>query len=107
MERTTQFSFAKVNGKNMMVKTNGYSSKEPEDSVLVCDAEALLTLPYNKSDLMYYKLKLNCHNFTFVNLKCSQVSNYFWTEVNGGLSASEFITCYINQHKKLSMTIQP
>ena len=32
MERTTQFSFAKVNGKNMMVKTNGYFSKEPEDS---------------------------------------------------------------------------
>ena len=76
------------------------AKNKPLLSVIVCDTVALLTLPFNNSDILYYKLKLNAHNFTFLNLKIDKVDNYFWTEINSGLNASEFVFCYVMQLKK-------
>lgn len=45
---------------------------------------------------MYYKLKLQCHNFTVYDCKTRKVTIYFWHEADGGVSANEFTSCLID-----------
>ena len=64
--------------------------------VLTSDAESLMVSPVNNSNAMYYRTKLNFHNFTIYNLESRNVINYFWTEVDGNIESSHFASIYID-----------
>ena len=58
------------------------------------DTEALLA-PLNDSGLMFFHSKLNLHNFKFYDLTLD-VLNYIWSENNGDIKSSSFVTCYVD-----------
>ena len=86
-------------------KNEGFDLKEKDKKsannkdtfVFTADTEALLIAPLNDANCMFFRTKLNLHNFTFFNLFDKDVMNYLWTEVNGDLEASTFTTCFISQ----------
>ena len=86
------------------LKDEGFALKEKDkcsaDSiskfVLTADTESLLQAPLNNSDIMFFRSKLNLHNFTFYDLKSRKVVNYLWSEVNGLIEAANFTSCYID-----------
>ena len=84
-------------------KNEGFALKEKDKAsadniskfVITSDTESLLLAPLNDADIMFFRTKLNLHNFTFYDLKTRKVMNYVWSEVNGEIEASNFTTCYI------------
>lgn len=62
-------------------------------SVWAMDVQAVLILPRLYASALYYKTKLASHNFTFYNLKTKDVRIYYWTEVEGDVSANCFASC--------------
>ena len=64
--------------------------------VVTADTEALLLAPLNDSGLMFFHSKLNLHNFTFYDLLTKDVLNYVWSENNGDIKSSSFVTCYVD-----------
>ena len=69
---------------------------------VTADTESLLLSPLNDANIMFFRTKLNLHNFTFYNLKNKDVMNYLWSEVNGDLEASNFTSCYIAYLERLT-----
>ena len=55
---------------------------------------------------MYYRSKLNIHNFTLYNLKSHTVLNYQGTEVHGDLESDNFRSIY-NDYIKMQLEAQP
>ena len=86
------------------LKDEGFALKEKDkcsaDSiskfVLTADTESLLQAPLNNSDIMFFRSKLNLHNFTLYDLKSRKVVNYLWSEVNGVIEAANFTSGYID-----------
>ena len=61
----------------------------------------MLTAPNNDAGIMFFHSKFNIHNFTFYDLKTRNVLNYVWSEINGEVASSNFMTCYIGYLSKL------
>ncbi|WAR05978.1 LOW QUALITY PROTEIN: hypothetical protein MAR_021347, partial [Mya arenaria] len=62
--------------------------------VITMDLQAVLLCPKLQASALYYHTKLACHNFTIMDISCKSVSCYFWTEVEGDLTASSFTSVY-------------
>lgn len=45
---------------------------------------------------MFYKKKLQLHNFTIYKLNDHDVTLYVWNKTDGNVTANEFTTCIIN-----------
>ena len=75
------------------------SANNTDTVVYTADTEVLLIAPFNDANCMFFRTKLNLHNFTFFNLHDKEVMNYLWTEVNGDLEAPTFVSCYISELK--------
>ena len=73
---------------------------------VTADTVSLLLLPLNDANIMFFRTKLNLHDFTFYNLKNKDVVNYLWSEVNGDLEASNFTSCYIAYLKALERNMR-
>lgn len=58
---------------------------------LTIDVQAVKICPVLNASAMYYKMKLNCHNFTIYNLATHQSTCYWWNETEADLSASTFV----------------
>lgn len=54
------------------------------------DVQALLAAPKSNVSSLYYKSKLNVHNFCAFNLKTKEAYCFLWNETEGGVSAEEF-----------------
>ena len=93
-------------------KNKGFVLKEKDKEeannkdkfVITADTEALLIAPLNNANIMFFRTKLNLHNFTFYNLKDKSVQNYLWTESNGDLDASSFASCFLDYINKIVNT---
>lgn len=72
--------------------------------VFTMDVQAVKLCPNIKASAIYYKQRLQTHNFTVYNLSTHQCSNYWWNETNGDLTASSFISCIIYHLKTYSLT---
>ena len=89
---------------HQMRKNEGFALKEKDKEmadnnyvfVITADTEALLTVPRNNANIMFFHSRLNLHNFTFYDLKTREVLNYVWSENNGDIESNNFTTCYIN-----------
>ena len=75
----------KKKNEGLALKQNDKDSADKTKVVLTADTEALVLAPLNSVNVMYFRSKLNLHNFTFYNLKSSDVINYLWSEINGKL----------------------
>lgn len=71
-------------------------AEEGKRHVFTMDAQAVKLCPNINASAIYFKQRLQVHNFTVYNLGTHQCTNYWWSEVNGDLSASVFISCIIN-----------
>ena len=77
-----------VYDEHMRKKNEGFDLKEADKKnannkdtfVATADTEALLIAPLNDANCMFFRTKLNLHNFTFFNLHDKRVMNYLWTE---------------------------
>lgn len=63
------------------------------------DVEAVKLCPDINASAIYYKQRLQVHNFTIYNIGNHQCTNYWWNETEGNLTASSFISCIIHHLK--------
>ena len=95
----SQLDFQKhqdLKNKGLALKQVDKDSADASTFVITADTEALLTSPNNDANIMFFRSKLNLHNFTFYDLKTREVMNYLWTEINGDIESSNFTSCYID-----------
>lgn len=86
--------------KHIKMKDEARAAKrEAEESgthqklVLAMDMQCVILSPKTK---MYYKQKLQIHNFTIYEINDSNVTLYVWHEANGGVTINEFASCINN-----------
>lgn len=71
--------------------------KEKENIlVLSVDLQSVLMAPKSKVSSLYYRTKLQVHNFTFYNLQTRDGFCFLWNETEGGLSSEEFATIWLD-----------
>ncbi|CAG9814670.1 unnamed protein product [Phaedon cochleariae] len=61
----------------------------------VVDVQAVKLCPVLQASSLYYKTKLQIHNFTVYNLKNHRSMNFVWNETEAELDSSVFTTCLI------------
>lgn len=64
--------------------------------VLCVDVQRVLLAPSLKASALYYKTKLQIHNYTVFDLASKDVTCFIWNETEGGLNASEFASCLVD-----------
>ncbi|GFO18268.1 hypothetical protein PoB_004477300 [Plakobranchus ocellatus] len=64
--------------------------------VLCADLEGLLLSPSLKASALFYNMKLQGYNYTVLNMASEDIECLLWSEVEGGLNASEFASCLIS-----------
>ncbi|CAG4936433.1 unnamed protein product [Parnassius apollo] len=77
-------------------KKDAIESANEKVVVITVDVQSVLLAPKLLARSLYYKLKLQCHNFTVYDCKTRKVTIYFWHEADGGVSANEFTSCLID-----------
>lgn len=65
-------------------------SANAEKSVWTMDLQAVLLCPETQASSMYYKTKLQVHNFTLFDLRTKEGYCYIWDESQGDLSSEVF-----------------
>lgn len=68
------------------------------------DVQAVKLAPDINATAIYYKTRLQTHNFTICNLANHQCTNYWWNETQGDLSASSFVSCVIEHLRKYCLS---
>ncbi|KAF0745895.1 Uncharacterized protein FWK35_00030429, partial [Aphis craccivora] len=74
--------------------------------VVTMDLESVLLCPLSNASAMYYKQKLQVHNFTIYRLHDHDVTLYVWHESNGHVTANEFTSCIIDYISNLSTEVK-
>lgn len=64
-----------------------------EINAYTLDVQAVQSVPFIASSATYFKQKLAVHQFTFFNLKTSEVHCYVWHEGEGGMDSNVFASC--------------
>ena len=68
--------------------------------------QAVLLCPKSKASSLYYKTKLQVHNFTLNNLKTKEGYCYTWDETQGDVSSIVF--AYLqSKHFKMILDTNP
>lgn len=71
---------------------------------LSADVESVKLTPMTKASAMYYKTKLCSHNYSVYNLANRHCKCYWFTEVDGDLSANSFASCLLDYLKEHCLT---
>lgn len=74
--------------------------------VITMDLESVLLCPLTNASAMYYKQKLQVHNFTIYRLHDHDVTLYVWHESNGHVTANEFTSCIIDYISNLTTEVK-
>lgn len=80
----------KEKDKERAINSNG------EMLLITVDVQAVQTVPKTKASCLYFRTKLNLHNYTVFDNVSHDTLCYVWTEVNGGLTANVFTSCLIH-----------
>ena len=68
-----------------------------EDTLVVTmDVQSVLLAPKLQASAVYYKKKLQLHNFTIYELNNSDVTLYVWNETDGCVTYNEFTSCIVD-----------
>lgn len=79
-------------------KEKDLDKKKAEDQAIYCftmDVQAVKLCPQLQASALYYKTKLQVHNFTIYNLSTHACKNFVWNETEGELCCSVFVTCIV------------
>lgn len=68
--------------------------------VFTGDTQAVKLSPDLNATAVYFKTRLQVHNYTIYNLVTHQCTNHWWDETQGDLSASSFVSCIIAYFEK-------
>ncbi|XP_014678087.1 PREDICTED: uncharacterized protein LOC106817882 isoform X2 [Priapulus caudatus] len=71
-------------------KSKDKEAANDELSVWTMDLQAVLLCPKSKASKLYYKTKMQVHNFTLMNLKTKEGCCYEWDETEGNLGSEVF-----------------
>jgi hypothetical protein len=73
----------------------GQKTKDGKEKyhVFTMDVQAVKISPCLYASALYYKTKLNCHNFTVYNLASHEATCYWFNESEADLSADTFASC--------------
>lgn len=70
--------------------------------ILLCmDAEGVVLCPKLKASALYYRSKLQLHNFTIYDIFTHDSSNYVWDETESDLQSSTFTSIVIHHLEKV------
>lgn len=70
--------------------------------ILLCqDVEAVQLCPRLFASALYFKLKLQVHNFTIYDIISHRSSNYVWDETQGEVKASIFVSIIVKHIEEL------
>ncbi|CAG9825823.1 unnamed protein product [Phaedon cochleariae] len=69
--------------------------------VITMELQSVLICPKTLASAMYYKQKLQVHNFTIYELNDGKVTLYVWNEASGGVTSNEFTSCLIDYIQNL------
>lgn len=72
--------------------------------VFTSDTQAVKLSPDINASAIYYKTRLQVHNYTVYNLATHQCTNYWWNETQSDLSASSFVSCIIEHLRKYCLS---
>lgn len=76
--------------------------------ILLCqDVQAVQLCPKLLASALYFKLKLQVHNFTIYDIISHKSSNYIWDETQGEVKASIFVSIVVNHIRELVKQISP
>ena len=64
--------------------------------VVTMDVQSVLLAPKLQASAVYYKKKIQLHNFTIYELNNSDVTLYVWNETDGGVTSNEFTSCIVD-----------
>lgn len=76
------------------------AANEKTCHTLTMDVQAVQLCPVLFASKLYFKSKLQIHNFTIYNIETHRCENYCWNESEGELVSSVFTTCIINYLEK-------
>lgn len=68
--------------------------------IICVDVQRVLLTPALKAFALYYKTKLQLHNYTILDMRIKDVLCYLWTKTEGGLNASEIASCLVSYLEK-------
>lgn len=72
---------------------------EKRRHVFTMDKQAVKLSPDIDASAIYFKTRLQVHNFTMYNLASHHCTNYWWDESQGDLTASSYASCIIHHLK--------
>ncbi|KAG4073204.1 hypothetical protein HA402_013469 [Bradysia odoriphaga] len=88
-------------------KTLDVKAAKSGSIILLCmDTQAVVLCPRLKASALYYRSKLQLHNFTLYNIVSHDSTNYIWDETEGDLQSSSF-TSIVIQHLEKVMKSSP
>ncbi|KAM3602808.1 uncharacterized protein V6R79_011236 [Siganus canaliculatus] len=71
-------------------KSSDKDSANEEKSIWIMDLQAVLLCPNTQASSLYYRTKLQVHNFTLFNLRSQEGYCYLWDESEGDLCSEVF-----------------
>jgi hypothetical protein len=82
------------------------NAKKATDKVLmvIVDVQAVQTIPKLEASCLYFKTRLNLHNYTVYNIGTQEVVYYVWPETSAGLTASVFASCLLDYLDQITET---
>ena len=82
-------------------KITDKASANPKKMVWTMDLQAVLLCPKSNASSLYYKTKLQIHNFTLYNLESKDGYCYVWNEMEGDLSKETFAFLQYNHFDRV------
>lgn len=83
-------------------KANDVKAAKMKQLILLCmDAEGVVLCPKLLASALYFKSKLQLHNFTIYDILTHISTNYVWDETEDDLQSSTFTSIVVHHLEKL------
>ena len=78
----------------------------PDHVVITVDLQSVLLCPRMQASTVYYKQKLQLHNFTVYRLNDKDATLYVWHEGEGNVTSNKFVSCIADYIHNLSVDVK-
>ena len=99
-EKVTEHHKLKKKAQQFKKEDKLFAQNSPNISCWTMDLQSVLLCPKTEASCMFYRTKLQVHNFTLFCLDTAEGYCYVWDEVNGGLSSNVFAWLQYQHFKK-------
>ncbi|GFO05386.1 formation of crista junctions protein 1 [Plakobranchus ocellatus] len=91
---------AAAQAENSKDKALNHQPHQSQTKVVCVDVQRVLLAPSLKASPLYYKTKLQLHNYTVFVVGSTDVECFLWNEVEGGLNTRKFASCLVSYPKE-------